>query len=40
MGHAPHVPQLGNDHPAFGVHGVGDFAPAVDLRGMMPGVHA
>ena len=32
MGHAPHMPQLGKDHPAFGMHGVSDLAPAVDLR--------
>jgi len=32
VGHTAHMPQLGKDHPAFGMHRVGDLAPAVDLR--------
>lgn len=32
MGHAAHVPKLGEDHPAFGMHRIGHCAPAVDLR--------
>ncbi len=32
MGHTPHVPQLGKDHPAVGMHRISDFAPAIDLR--------
>lgn len=41
VGHATDMPQLGKNHPAFGVHCLRDMAPAVNLCGVIiPGVQA